>query len=184
MNRIIALLDRALASIERLGVAVAAVAFAAMMIVTVVDVVGRYALNSPLTWSFDLITAYLLVAGFFLAISATQANRQHINIDLIARSLPPRLRAALLAPAFATAVVFVLVIAWAGTAGFLDAWNKNLVMDGVIPWPRWPTYLLVALGAGLLALRLTIDCLALVVTAAGGATNRDPFAHEHLGDAE
>ena len=184
MGPIVAFLDRALTTIERLGIAIAAVAFAAMMIVTVIDVVGRYGLNSPLTWSFDLITAYLLVAGFFLAISATQANRQHISIDLIARSLPPRLRATLLAPAFVMAVVFVLVIAWSGTVGFLDAWNKNLVMDGVIPWPRWPTYLLVAVGAGLLGLRLIIDCLALVVTAAGGATDRDPFTDEHPSGAE
>lgn len=178
MSRFLAVLDNALAKIEWVGIALAAAAFAAMMAVTVIDVIGRYALNAPLTWSFDLITSYLLVAGFFLAISATQANRQHINIDLIPRSLPPRLRAALLAPAFAMAVVFVFVIAWTGADGFQKAWRNNLVMDGVIPWPRWPTYLLVAVGAGLLTLRLVVDCLALIVTAAGGETDRDPFAHE------
>lgn len=184
MSRFVAAFDGVLSKIEWIGVALAAAAFTAMMTVTVVDVICRYALNSPLTWSFDLITAYLLVAGFFLAISAAQASRQHINIDLIARSLPPRLRAALLAPAFALAVVLVFIIAWAGTVEFLDAWRNNLVMDGVIPWPRWPTYLLVAVGAGLLALRLVVDCLALIVVAAGGETDRDPFAHDHVEGSE
>ena len=163
-------LDRALGRVERVGIAVAALAFAAVMAVTVVDIVSRYALHAPLTWSFDLITNYLLVAGFFLAVSAAQANRQHVNIDLFARMMPPRLRAAVLIPGYSAAIVFVAIIAWAAATAFIGAWNSNLVMDGVIAWPRWPTYLLVTLGAGLLAFRLCVDCIAHFVAASGNSS--------------
>lgn len=184
MNHLLAVMDGALAKLEWVGIALAAIAFAAMMSVTVIDVFGRYALNAPLTWSFDLMTGYLLVAGFFLAISAAQASRQHISIDLFARMMPRRLRAALLMPAFALAVVFIVIVAWSAGIALVEAWRGNLVMDGIIPWPSWPTHLLVAFGAGLLALRLGTDCLTLAFIATGGDADRDPFAHEHVAGSE
>jgi TRAP-type C4-dicarboxylate transport system permease small subunit len=147
--------------------AVAAIAFALMMFVTVADVVGRYGFNRPLTWSFDLMTQYLMVAGFFLVISAAQASRQHVQIDLIARRLPPRVRAAALVPAYALACLMIAVIALTGWYGFERAWTRGLVMDGIIAWPRWPTYLMVAAGAALLSARLAIETLAHVIRAFG-----------------
>lgn len=159
--------ERALRALEAAGMALAAVAFAAMMFVTVVDVVGRYGFNRPLTWSFDLMTQYLMVGGFFLVISAAQASRQHVSIDLIARRLPPRVRAAALAPAFALACLMMAVIAWTGWFGFQRAWSRGLVMDGIIAWPRWPTYLMVAAGSALLAARLAVEALAQVMRVFG-----------------
>lgn len=166
--------DRALRWAEWAGIAGASLAFAAVMAVTVADVVSRYGFHAPLTWSFDLITNYLLVAGFFLAVSAAQAHRQHINIDIFARMLPARLRCGVLVPGYAAAIVFVTIIAWSSASDFIGAWTGNLVMDGVIAWPRWPTYLLVALGTALLAIRLSIECVALVAGAwSGGSASGD-----------
>lgn len=164
---ILRLADRFLRACEAAGIAIAAVAFALMMFVTVIDVVGRYGFNRPLTWSFDLTTQYLMVAGFFLAISAAQASRQHVSIDVIARKMPPRVQAALLVPACVLACILMVVIAWAGWQGFMRAWSRGLVMDGVIAWPRWPTYLLVAFGSALMAFRLATEVLANLLRSLG-----------------
>lgn len=153
----LAALERPLALLERAGLIVAGFAFAAMMLVTVVDVVMRYLFNAPLSWSFELISSYLMVAAFFLAVSATQARRQHVQVDILARNLPERLRCALAVPAGCAVLVLFALIWWAGAAGFLEAWQKNLVMDGQIPWPRWPTYLLIPIGLGLMLPRMALE---------------------------
>lgn len=40
-------------------------------------------------------------------------------------------------------------------------------MDGVIAWPRWPTYLLVAFGSALMAFRLATEVLANLLRSLG-----------------
>lgn len=159
--------DRSLRALEFTGMAVAIIAFALMLFITVIDVVARYLFSAPLTWSFDLMTSYLMVAGFFMAISAAQASRQHVNIDFVARHFSPRLQAALLAPALVLACIMVGVMAWSGWHGLARAWTRGLVMDGVISWPRWPTFLLLTAGCALLTLRLALEALANFTRALG-----------------
>ncbi len=156
-RNLLATLERPIALLERAGLIVAGAAFAAMMSVTVIDVVMRYLFNSPLSWSFELISSYLMVGAFFLAVSATQARRQHVHVDLLARKLPERLRCALAVPAGCAVVLLFALIGWAGATGFWEAWQRNLVMDGQIPWPRWPTYLLIPVGLGLMVPRLVLE---------------------------
>lgn len=155
-------IERLLAAIERVALFVAALTFFAMMAVTVVDVVMRYVFNAPLTWSFELIGTYLMAAAFFLAVSATQARKQHVNVDVIARLLPPRLQAGALAVAGILVIVMFALIWWAGAANFWEAWRDGLTSDGAIAWPLWPVYLLIPLGLtpllGRLALELVAEC--------------------------
>lgn len=152
----LAALEVPLARLERLGLFVAGIAFAAMMLVTVLDVVMRYVLNAPLSWSFELISSYLMVAAFFLAVSATQGRRQHVSVDVLARHLPQRLRCWLAVVSGCAVILLFALIWWAGAQGFWEAWQKNLVMDGQIPWPRWPTYLMIPVGLGLMVPRLVL----------------------------
>lgn len=175
-------LSRALERLERAGLFVAGAAFIAMMLVTVADVVMRYLFNSPLTWSFDLITNYLMAAGFFLAVSATQARRQHVNVDILARQMPDRLRAAIMAAAGVAVVVLFALIWWAGATQFWEAWSKGLVLDGTIPWPRWPTYLLIPLGLALMVPRLLLDLAGDFAAAWLGGTARQYATHRRSGD--
>lgn len=53
--------DAVLAAIERTVLYGAAIAFAAMMIITVIDIIMRYFLNAPLSWSSELFIYYLCV---------------------------------------------------------------------------------------------------------------------------
>ncbi len=167
-KHLLAKLERPLALLERVGLFVAGLAFAAMMLVTVADVVLRYALNAPLSWTFELISSYLMVGAFFLAVSATQARRQHVYVDILARHLPERLRCALAVASGCAVILLFALIWWTGAEGFLSAWQKNLVMDGEIPWPRWPTYLLIPVGLGLMLPRLVLELAGDAIAAVTG----------------
>ena len=161
--------------IERVSMAVAGVCFAAIAAITGIDVAMRYVLNAPLVWSYELISDYLMVAIFFLAVGTTQRHGQHIGVDILTRRLPERLRAALAATCLLLMIGYIVLMAVAGWDDFADAWTSGDVLAGVIPWPRWPALMLVPLGCVLLTLRLVADLLGNIAASFGAldlATHR------------
>ncbi|WP_254436072.1 TRAP transporter small permease [Ruegeria arenilitoris] len=73
------LLDRSL------GVGAALILFC-LILITCVDVIGRYFLNAPLAGAFEL-TEILLAALVFLALPLTTERREHIEVDLLNMAL-------------------------------------------------------------------------------------------------
>jgi TRAP-type C4-dicarboxylate transport system permease small subunit len=73
-----------------LGV-LSAAALCLMMIVTVVDVGGRYLFNKPIYGSYELI-GMLLVAAGPLGMALCQKDRNHIVVSLIVDKLSPRIQ--------------------------------------------------------------------------------------------
>ncbi len=68
----------------------AGVILAALMAVTVIDVIGRYVFNAPLPGSFE-ITQVMMAALIFAALPAVSRFEQHITIDLLDGVTPTRL---------------------------------------------------------------------------------------------
>src|SRR3546814_11955507 len=98
--------EKWIARIEQLWMYVAAIALFAMMFITVVDVVLRYVWNSPLGWSQEVITLYLLAAAFFMALSATLEDNAHIRIDFIGQYVSERSKTAMANVAYLAAFIF------------------------------------------------------------------------------
>jgi TRAP-type transport system small permease protein len=87
-----------------------AIAFG-LMVMTCVDVIGRYLLNAPLSGAYEL-TQYGLALVVFAALPQVTAAGEHVGVDLLEKSLPAWLRRAL---AFVWAVVIaaaLLFLAW------------------------------------------------------------------------
>jgi TRAP-type C4-dicarboxylate transport system permease small subunit len=160
-------LDRVVSACENFGMVLAGIAFTSMVLISVVDVVLRYGFNSPLSWSYPVITSYLITLVYFASVSMTQRARNHIGIELVTRRLPPRTRAVVAVLASLAMLTFAMLVAGTGVSLFLSAWDNNEVLPGVISWPRWPSDLMVPIGFSLLALRLVIDTLRAVLAVFG-----------------
>ena len=63
----------------------------AMMIITMADVVARYAFNAPLLGVFEL-TEFLVLILVFSFIAYTQAQGSHVSVDFLVSRLPGRVR--------------------------------------------------------------------------------------------
>ena len=63
----------------------------AMMIITMADVVARYAFNAPLLGVFEL-TEFLVLILVFSFIAYTQAQGSHVSVDFLVSRLPGRIR--------------------------------------------------------------------------------------------
>jgi TRAP-type C4-dicarboxylate transport system permease small subunit len=171
------ILDRVLTGAERIGLGIAALSLVSIVLVTVVDVVCRYAFHRPLGWSYPVISNFLLAFLFCFAVSDAQRLRQHVGVDAVLKRLPARGAAMVEAIGFmATCGVSVLVaaVSW----GLLKASVlQHEVIPGIIDWPTWPTDLALVVGFALLSLRLLLSTFH-----AGGAVfgwwTRDT-SHDH-----
>lgn len=159
--------DRLVRALERLGQVVAILAFAAIVLVTTVDVAMRYLLNSPLIWAHPVITLYLVVALYFGSTALAQREHDNIRIEFLTARLGPRPRAAVAAVVGLPILGLVLLLAWLGWHEFREAWDKNMTTDGFIFWPIWASQIMVPLGFGLLTLRLVVQILQDLQVATG-----------------
>lgn len=147
----------ALVWIERGFMAIAGTALLAVAVVTLVDVVLRYGFNSPLVWSFPVISNYLLVLMYFLAVSDTQRCRTNVAVDFVVRRASPVLRRGFELASLLSMLLCAGLIAYTGAELLIESIERKEILPGVIQWQRWPTYLPIVAGFLLLALRLLVD---------------------------
>lgn len=66
-------------------------ALAFMMLLTTVDVFGRYFFNSPVLGAYE-ITEYLMLIMVFSFLAFAQSKKAHINVDIVFNRLPAKLQ--------------------------------------------------------------------------------------------
>jgi TRAP-type transport system small permease protein len=96
---------------ERVLGALAALALVGMVLLTCVDVIGRYVLNRPLTGAFEL-SEMAMGALVFASLPLVTLRRQHVTVDLLDLVVPGRWRTAQDALANLVAALCVGVVAW------------------------------------------------------------------------
>ena len=163
-------LDRALSSVEHAASLLAALALFLIMWIVASDVAMRYLFNKPWGWSYDLISLYLIVGLFFLALSRTFAVNGHISVDLLHHVLSPNgRRVCEVVICVLSAGFFALVF----DAGAERAWESYLagdVLAGAFAWPTWASVIFVPIGAGVLTLRLALSAICHIYALASGRT--------------
>ncbi|MHC5655546.1 TRAP transporter small permease [Stappia sp. ICDLI1TA098] len=102
---------RAVAIAGRVLHVLAALILLAMMLVTFVDVIGRYLFNAPLPGAFEL-TEVLLALVIFVGLPIVTARRDHVTVDLVTARLPRLPRAVLARLALAATAVILAILAW------------------------------------------------------------------------
>jgi TRAP-type C4-dicarboxylate transport system permease small subunit len=140
----------------------------AVMITVILDVTMRYVFAAPLAWSYDLISLYLMVAVFFLALGDTLHHHGHIAIDLLQPHMPVRLRHLGETIGYALTTVLVAMIAWEAWERMATAFTNSEVTPTVIQWPTWPAYLFVVVGSLSLMLRAAYRTVGHLASAIAG----------------
>lgn len=172
---ILSALNAAVTFAEGVAVRFSALGVLAMMVVVVIDVLGRYLFNSPLTWSYDLVSIYLMPFIMFLALSNTFRRNNHISVDILYANFGATMKRL---SRFLTALIVlatVTPIAWLAYLQAVGRYASNSMIAGSILWPTWIPSAFLAAGTALLILRALLDGVAL---AAGLATRREDIPGE------
>jgi len=118
------------------------------------EVVGRYGLNAPTIWGYD-VTRFLTGATFLLGCAWCQRERSHIRIDFLVARVRPE-RRGLLEAVFLIALLAPALLVMS-LAGVQRGWSALVTgeVDTVSPWaPRvWPFYCTAALSLMVLLLQ-------------------------------
>ena len=93
-----------------LGVAASSI-LAAMMLLTVVDVVARYVFNRPVRGAFE-VTELMLLVLIFAGLPLVSFSDEHAVMDFIDRVLGPRAQRWLERIVQAACAVFMFLLAW------------------------------------------------------------------------
>ncbi|MBN2061003.1 MAG: TRAP transporter large permease subunit [Deltaproteobacteria bacterium] len=146
-----AFLERSLARLSGIGVIM-------MMVLTTLDVIGRFAFNRPIYGAYE-IQEVLVVFVSFLGLSYVQSQRMHIVMDLLNEILSDENQRIIQLLGDLIFICIAMLIAW--QTG-LHAWFAYVQKDftwGIVHMPTWPPKLAISLGMGLLSLRLIYDVI-------------------------
>lgn len=146
--------DAALTRAERIFSGVAGAMLFGTMLVVVADVGLRYFFHAPLTWSYDLVSLYLMVGIFFFALSDTLQHEEHVCVDLLHKYMSRRMRHFVETLGHACGVVVFAAIVCMTMGRTIHSFQASEVSPGAIPWPMWLSAAAVPLGAGLMLLRM------------------------------
>lgn len=157
-------LDRALFRLERVFALISGIAVFSLMVLAVVSVTGRNAMNAPLPGYVDWIEqAMPLIA--FMGISYVMREGGHIRMDIVVGQLRGRvLYIVELITTLAVLLLMALLVwgTWAHFARSFDfaapMWSRDSSMD--IALPLWPAKLMAPLAFGILCLRLMLQVWA------------------------
>ncbi|MEO5845220.1 MAG: TRAP transporter small permease [Caldimonas sp.] len=161
-------LRRVIDAIDNVLMVIGCLMLFALMFVVVADVALRYAFNSPLQWSYEVISSYLMPGLFFFAASHTLKAHGHVAVDILHNYLGRRTRYVLEALVSTLATpVFLLCTVVSARRTFEDLQTAATSTSG-LALPTWTISLMLPIGFGLLTLRLAINTIGYFATIATG----------------
>ncbi|AAV97373.1 TRAP dicarboxylate transporter, DctQ subunit (plasmid) [Ruegeria pomeroyi DSS-3] len=154
-------LDRALLRLERGLALISGLAVFSLMLLAVVSVGGRNAMNAPLPGYVDWIEqAMPLIA--FMGIAFVQREGGHIRMDLVIGQLKGRALWLFELISVLLILGLMMLLVWGSWAHFLRAfdmgaplWSRDSSID--IGIPLWPSKLLAPVAFSVLCLRLGLQ---------------------------
>ena len=148
--------------LERLALAILLVGGLGLlmsMFLGVGDVIGTQFLQSPLPGAKEL-TESTMVLIVFGALTYAQIQRSHIRVELLYTRAGPRTRAVMDVIGDIAAIVFFSLLLWQAINEAIFSIQLKEATVGLIRFPLYPARIILAVGTGLLILRLLIDLFA------------------------
>ncbi len=161
--KILQIVNGAIGVIEGAFMTVAVVVMNAIMLIVTVDVALRYIFNSPLPWTFDVVSIYLMVALFFLSVSDTLQHNRHVSVDILHRFTKRALQRSMELVGYVASLPLFWIMFERGSAYFWDSYVTGAATVGNVFWPTWMSAAFIPLGLGLLLSRIVFRVCALVV---------------------
>lgn len=152
-------LDAAVDAIDGIAVAIACILLFALMLVVVADVALRYAFNAPITWSYEVISSFLMPGLFFLSVSHTLRANAHVPVDIVHNYLATRTRYILEAISHLLSTPIFAAVAWFALTQTIEQFKSGDQLASGLELPTWTTTVLLPIGFGLLTLRTLLKAI-------------------------
>ena len=142
---------QALDTLAYSGMFIARFALVALLVLSLYAVVSRYVFNSASVHALEFST-YLLSMIAWLSLAWILREDRHVRMDALRDNLPTWLKRIANTISLTAIVIFSTVLVWAGAMSVQTAIERGYRTSSLLAFPLWIVYLLVPIGAGLLAL--------------------------------
>lgn len=149
-------MTKIIARLGDLGLGLAGVSILVMMVIGAADIVGTKCCDRPLPAMLEA-TESLMVFAVFFALAKTQADRQHIRVELVTMRLGSTAREFFDVLALIFALGVFGLIAWRGWVLAVQSWDVREYAEGIVQFPVYPSKFALALGATLATVQTIWD---------------------------
>lgn len=124
---------------------VSCVSVAVMAILVFLNVIARYAFNSPLAFS-DEVSSYLFILMSFMGTAIAARRKAHLGLSIVTDRLSPRGRKILGMVMYGFSALFCLLIVIFGVQMVMSQFQLGQE-TATMQWPEWIYGLFVPVGA-------------------------------------
>jgi len=150
-------LGRFASRIDGLIIWCAAIPLLLMMLHISIDVMSNLIFSQPVPLTNAIVTQYYMISVAYLPLAATELRRAHISVDLVVNTFAP-------APRLWIDVLMQLISLSVCSALAVQAFQLALeklgrdayLMEQTSRFTIWPSYFIVPLGFGLMALLMSV----------------------------
>lgn len=132
-----------------------------MMCLTTLDVAGRYFFSRPVPGTIEMSQFMLAVFGI-LGMAYTHGIGANVRVTLFTGRLPRRLSLLITAVTDLLSLQIVSMLAWYAGVMAVDEFTGGTTTD-TLAIPIYPLYMLLAVGAFLLALEILVNFMVCLV---------------------
>jgi TRAP-type C4-dicarboxylate transport system permease small subunit len=124
---------------------IAALALAALAVMTFCDVIARYVFNQPFSFTVE-VTEIMMGVLIYFGIGLATHDNDHISVDIVTLRLSEWWRALVSLATNLLAFGFLVLLVW-------RLWERALVLldkgdvSPIMFFPRWPTAFVMAVGS-------------------------------------
>lgn len=155
MKKIWLLFAQGVDRLNRFGVAAAELSLVLLLLLVFHEVVARYLLDKPTTYSVEL-SEYLLLFGAFIAAGWVMREDKHVRMQSFLNLLPPRIRQIVSCLMSVVVLCFCSILVWQGTKAALMAFRGGYHSSSLLNVPMWIPYSIIPLGSLLLTLQVVV----------------------------
>lgn len=140
--------------IERFCFRLSCIGVFLMMLLVSVDVIARYAFNSPIVGAYEITEDYLMAIIVFLGLSHSFKKGAFVRVTSLVQFVPLKARRILDTVFSAASIVVFAVIAVGGLSATFQAARIGEFSSNILHYPLAPAYFLVVVGSVMLCARL------------------------------
>ncbi len=128
-----------------------------MMLLTTIDVAGRYFLSKPIPGAIEMSEFMLAIFGI-LGMAYTHQSGANVKVTMLTSALPPKLAKFTETITLLLSLQIVAMLAWYGIVSGIEELDLGTTTD-TLGIPIYPLYFLLSAGAWLLCLELLVNLI-------------------------
>lgn len=137
--------------LNRAAAVVAAIIAGAIMVAITFDVAYRKSGRGDVPGLLELVETFMIFV-VYLGLGHAERTNTHVRVSLVTSALPPSIRSAVRAVAFAIGTGGAAWFAWSALERAQTSYSSHEIRTGLLNFPLWPARFAIVLGFALLML--------------------------------